>query len=222
MTAKNRKIKWRHGPVESAPPDYVIFTMTGRFTQADIIRKIAERLKIGLDPLPKWLSEFTYDYPKDKGRVFDGSAGAYMDWITAKHENMWWSFSDGTLRVRIGAKILSKFDEAAGRLWPDAPRKNGPVSDAQLAEIAKELDREGFKLKEHLEPKYGRLLGAWNQRNPRRPIQTFCHAVEKTSLKVAIDAEASPPVMRGFSPRYAVRRALSRAAQNWRKIHAER
>lgn len=123
----------------------------------------------------------------------------------------------GGAYLRKSAKPLRKFDEVAGPLWCEAQtRGSGRVLDAQLARIADELDRQDFELKNYLEPKHRRLLGAWNRQNHQRRIKTFRAAIGKHSLRVSTDASAAEQVSE-FKPQRAVRRRLSRAGARWRK-----
>jgi hypothetical protein len=217
---KASDVKWRRGKEERAPRDYVVFSMAGRFTHADIVRKIAEILKLRLGPLPHQLSQWTYDCTPANPFGVDGSAGAYLDWITAKHENLYWSFSDGTLCFEVGPrKKRSTCVELAGRLWHEASRgDNGRVSDAQLARITEDIDKRGFKPVNQLEGKDRENLARYNRIHPENAIHTFSEAIRKRSLAVT-DPKSDRLRQWRFSPRRAVRRWLSRCGKKWEKAH---
>ena len=190
------EVKWRRGEQPRPPRDYVIFDMAGRFTHADIIRKIAERLKLRLGPLPEQLSRFTYDYTPANPFHADGSAGAYLDWLTAMHENLYWSFSDGMLRFETGKP---SFSGLLARLMREARKRyGGRIPDAEKHRIAAELDADGFPFLEQFRKgsRYRENQALYNQTNHKKPILTFEQALNTPWAYLS-------PGQR-FSPRRAV------------------
>jgi hypothetical protein len=217
MPARNaRKIEWRHGPYDSPPRDLVILNIPGPCTHADIIQRVCERLKLRVEPLPEPLRHFTYT----TGREIQEGAGSYFDKITAKHENMYWSYSDGVVRFEVRAgRNLSPCVEVAGRLWHEASRGDGGrVSDAALAGIAAEVDNRSFKPVEQLEGKARENVARYNQTHPDKAIHTFSDAIKKQSLTVT-DPKSDRLIERPFRPRRAVRRWFSRCGEKWEKAH---
>lgn len=216
-TARASKPRWNRGPEIRAPRDYVCFNLPDPCTHADVVRRIAERFKLRLDPLPKCLSQFTM---KGKSWHVDGSASDCLNGITQHHENLYWTVSDGALRfeVRAGGN-LSPCVELAGRLWHDASRgANGRVSDAALARITAQLDNRGFKPVQQLEGKDRGNVGRYNRMHPDKAVHTFSDAVKRKLLTVT-DPKSDRLKEWRFSPRHAVRRWLSRCGKKWEKVH---
>lgn len=82
----------------SAPPplieDLVNFSMPAGYTHADIVLKIAKMCGLRVEGMPDALS----DAPAFRGRTTYGSAADVLGAITAGHENLSWTVSDGAIR----------------------------------------------------------------------------------------------------------------------------
>jgi hypothetical protein len=85
------------------------------------------------------------------------------------------------------------------------PRRgeNNRLASTEYEEIARELDRAGFKPVDHLEGKRREHLANWNKRNPRKAIKSFT---------AALSSKAG-----GINLRRAVHRRLNRAESAWKR-----
>jgi hypothetical protein len=145
--------------------------------------------------------------------------------MTADHENLYWTLSDGVLRFEVRERgNLSPSVELAGRLWREASRvDSGRVSDVALEGIVAKIDGQGFKPTKELEGKDRENVARYNQTHIGQAIKTFANAIRrKKELTVTFekrDAKTNEAIVRRFNPRRAVRRWLSRCGKKWEKAH---
>jgi hypothetical protein len=196
--AKAAKVTWRRAAEQPVIRDFVNFSIAEPCTYADVIQKIANALKWRVESMPDQLRGADLF----RGYVVFGSAAHYLDRITAEHDNLYWTFSDGTLRfdVRAARIELSRFDELAGRLMHRAQREaNGRILSDEYLRITSDL--VDFKPTDFLEGTDRKNLATWNQTNPRSALHTFSKAYKDPRF------------------RRAVLRRLNRAEAKYRKAH---
>jgi len=179
VTKRRGNTKWRTGPPNPRISDFVNFNLDAPCTHADVIRKIAEALQLRIESQPEQLR--LTNFPRGRG-VF-GSAADELDNITANYQNLHWCISGKVLRFAVinnSGKSLSRFDDLAGRLMAEARPRRGAsrrLDNSEYAKIAAELDKQHFRILDHLEHSARKNLASWNQTHPRKAIHTFMEAL---------------------------------------------
>ncbi len=96
-TSKTGKAKWRRALDPPIVRDHVNFSVPAPCTHADIVQRIAEELKLRLDPLPEMLTRHVLV----RGPTIFGSAADVLDQITANYAKLYWKIEDGALRFEV-------------------------------------------------------------------------------------------------------------------------
>jgi hypothetical protein len=110
-----------------------------------------------------------------RGQSLFGYAGDVINEIAMNYHNMRWWITDKGLNMGavIPARVhLSAFDELAGKLTLANWKDDGLSRDAFL-EVAKELDKAGFRLKDELQPKPWKAIAQHNQKYSKNAIKSF-------------------------------------------------
>lgn len=111
--------------------------------------------------------------------IFD-SLGRVLDGIARNHEGMYWWMSEKGLNMDIVAFVdvlPDPFDELASTLTI-RHSKNGKISKESLFEIAAELDKSHFLLKNELQPREWGAIAYHNQKHSRAAVTTFSQAAK--------------------------------------------
>jgi hypothetical protein len=169
------RTKETHGDTKVLRDNHVSLSIPGPCTLRDVVDGIARQsqVPIAIQSLADDLSQTTLP----RGKVVFGLAGNAIDKIAVNYTDMRWWISKVGLNMAIVPPVeakLSRFDDAAGKLYVDKSKDGGLPKDLLMA-IAKKLDADGFSLKE-LQPAQRRPISEYNQRNPRSAIKTFAQA----------------------------------------------
>lgn len=122
---------WRRGPDPPVIRDLVNFSMPSGRTDVDIVLKIAEILGARVKDMPESLGEARHS----RGITIFRSATDVLDQIVAKHEDLYWSISDGTLRFEIGPAKPNEPDNLGGIEMSD-----------RKAFVLRILDKKGWSI----------------------------------------------------------------------------
>jgi hypothetical protein len=210
MANARQSKRWQRGiSTHFDSRDFVNFSLPAGSSHADEVRAIAEQLSIRVDSLPPEL-----DIVKmSRGSTVFGSASKRLNIITANYKNLYWSISDGVLRlafIRDVTHYLSDFDTLAGRLMLQArPEPNSRLSQDQWLAIAQELDKRKFAPLDYLEPTQRKVLTDYNKGDHRIHIHSWATAFNlhgRDGAKIA----------------RAVKQRLNRACERYRQCQTVR
>jgi hypothetical protein len=165
--------KTLHLMVES----FVNCSVAGGSSNRDSVEEIARTASIPINI--ESLAEALAKPIRVRGGVRFGRLGDELDNIATNYPNMYWWMSDKGLNMAIvdpNHVLPDPFEELAGALmiqhW-----KDGRLSKESLSEIATELDKNRFFLKDNLQPNEWAAIAEHNQKHSRAAIKTFVQAV---------------------------------------------
>jgi hypothetical protein len=192
---------FRHAILENI----VSCTVPAPCTDRDIVEQIAAQAQkpIPIESLPDVLSQQV----RYRGRACFGFCGDTIDQVARNYPAMQWWISRNGLNIEVSPPSgLPEFDALAGKLMFDVRPRRGENNHLPIEEykkIACQLDHAGFKPVDHLEGEYRDKLAEWNQKHPRKAVNTFSDALcsKVTELKL----------------RRAVQKRLSRAEAAWKR-----
>ena len=153
------------------------------------------------------------DSAAPRGRTVFGHIGNEIEKIMANYPSLrWWMEEKGLVvgDARNGLDQISRFDRIAGALVAEHWNA-GRLKKESLVQIAEELDREGFQLRDNLQPAQWKLIANHHQKIRRQAIRSFSDGVKdrrfagavRRRLYVACDRyekalEPAEPIEPGF------------------------
>ena len=153
-------------------------SVPGPHSNRDSVEQIARNASTPIEV--ESLSEALAKPILPRSAVFFGRLGDVLDEIAANYPDLYWWVSENGLNmasVDPNHVLPDPFDELAGSLtiqhW-----KNGKLSAKSLLEIAAELDKNCFLVKENLQPGEWQCIAEHNQRRAKEPIRTFVGAAK--------------------------------------------
>jgi len=177
-----RRTRIEHGESELLRRNLVNLKFPAGCTHFEILSAIAHS---GEKPLGvNFLSEELKVVKYPRGRTVFGPVAREIDIIVSNYPSLrWWMTRDGLVVDKVGSELdkLPHFVRLIGELSCEHVR-DGRLSREALLVIAQRLDEEGFKLKEHLQPKEWEGIVALNRKRTGTKIDSFALAVKQPHL----------------------------------------
>lgn len=150
-------------------------------SELDVLVAIASK---SIEPFQiKFLSERLRVVEYARGRTVSGQTIQEIEKILSNHPELrWWMTEDGLVVDEVAPALdsLSRFDRIVGPLSVQLA-VDGALSKEAVYSIAQQLDGNGFKLKEHLQPKEWEAVVEHNRKRNGK-IESFSSAAKNFSL----------------------------------------
>ena len=173
-----RRTKESHGDLSVLLNNHVNVSMPSDSTHFDVLTSIAlESAKpIPVSSLPEGLKKTKLP----RGWTGFEDAAHLIDAIVSNYPSLrWWLTEQGLVVDEVASKLdsLSSFDQLVGPLSVQL-MQDRILPKVAVCLIAQKLDTEGFKLKEHLQPKEWEAVVTHNRKRTVRLVGSFTSAVK--------------------------------------------
>jgi hypothetical protein len=172
-----RRTKESHGDPSVLLENHVSASMPAGSTYFDALTLIA---RSSGKPIPvKFLSEKLKKLKIPRGGTYFGEIANDIEAIVVNNPPLrWWLTEQGLVVDEVPSELdsLSAFDRLVGPLSVQLAQ-NIILPESAVCLISQKLDAEGFKLKDHLQPKEWEAVVAHNLKRTGRQIGSFESAV---------------------------------------------
>jgi hypothetical protein len=173
-----RRTNEAHGDTSVLLGNSVSLSVPSGSSHFDVLTLIAQK---STKPIPvRFLSEKLKELKPPRGRNCFGDTARGIEAIVSNYGSLrWWLTEQGLVVDEVLSELdsLSSFDRLVGPLSVQGVQ-NGILREEAVCLISEKLDEEGFKLKEHLQPKEWGAIVAHNRKRTGRQVESFAAAVK--------------------------------------------